>query len=288
MSHQEQPLVVSVMGLSDVGLVRANNEDCFLIADLTQGVEITTPAVREYASGPGGSLFVVADGMGGAAAGEVASRMAVESIATFLRTSRYSDRLGFCAALDDSIDQANRLIYRESRRNGNLRGMGTTLTAAGVYDASVLFAQVGDSRAYLVRNHHIVQMTRDQSLVAQLVASGRLSPEGAKTHPQRNVILQALGAAERVDAVFSVAELRLGDWLILCSDGLSGKIEDQELQEIVKQCSAPKDACEKMVAVARDRGGEDNITVIAARFDGERLLPPGPREAAVYQEFKLH
>ena len=286
MSDKERLLYVSVTGQSDVGLVRSNNEDSFLIADLTEGVELTTPSALNHAVDQRGCLFAVADGMGGAAAGEVASRTAVESVSRLLKASKYDSRQAFVMALKNSIDDANTLIRRESHRDESSKGMGTTFSAAGVYDGAVFFAQVGDSRAYLVRNNVIVQMTKDQSWVAHLVATGVLSPEKAKNHPQRNIILQALGSQDRVDVAFSFAELRKGDWLILCSDGLSGKIEETELSGVLEKCSGSKDACERMITIARSRGGEDNITVIVARFDGDRLPLALPEELPVYQEFE--
>jgi protein phosphatase len=271
-----------VAGSTDVGLVRGNNEDSFLIADLTNGGTAQRRSL-EYESGQRGSLFAVADGMGGAAGGEVASRMAVESIASSLRAAGYTNWTTFIAALKNAVEQANTLIHDKSRRTENLRGMGTTITAAGIYGCSIAFAQIGDSRAYLIRNKTITQMTKDQSLVEELIGAGLLTPEQAKNHPQRNVITQALGSQEQLNVVLSTVELREGDWLILCTDGLSGKLEDVELGEIVEHCSSAEDACEKMVALARDRGGEDNITVIAAAFSGESLPPARPEDTAHYQ-----
>ena len=122
--------------------------------------------------------------------------------------------------------------------------------------------------------------------MAHLVASGALSPEEAKIHPQRNVILQALGVQKRVDVKISLVELRRGDWAVLCSDGLSGKVDAEEINGILKGSAGPKEACQQLIDVAKERGGEDNITVIVAKFDGEKLPLPSPEEMAVYQEFR--
>lgn len=278
-------ICVSVSGQSDVGLVRENNEDSFLIADLTESTE-NPPSAENYTVSRKGSLFLVADGMGGAEAGEVASRMAVEVVFERLKTSLFLNRRAFARLLRKSIERANRIIYEESRKDQRRKGMGTTLTAAGVYNGAIFFAQVGDSRGYLVRNGCIVQMTQDQSLVAHLVASGSLTLEEAKMHPRRNVILQALGVQKRVNVALSFAEVKRGDWIILCSDGLSGKVEAKELREVLEKCTGPKEACQEMISIACERGGEDNITVIVARFNGEFLSLPSPEDVPVYQEFE--
>lgn len=285
-----QPVYVIAFGQSNIGLVRTNNEDSFLLADLTRDVFTTTPSALNRVVGEKGSLFIVADGMGGARGGEVASRMAVElvpqELSEQLKRARPLNRQAFVMALKKSVEDTNLVIYQESHRNEGLRGMGTTLTAAGVYDGAIFFAQVGDSRGYLVRNSSIVQMTQDQSLVAHLVASGALSPEAVKTHPKRNVILQALGVRRGVDVVLSFDELKRGDRLILCSDGLSGKAEAEELNEVLEICPGSQEACQQMITIARERGGEDNITVIVAKFDGEGLPLSSPQEVPVCHKFK--
>jgi protein phosphatase len=157
--------------------------------------------------------------------------------------------------------------------------MGTTLTAATVFGRTILFAQIGDSRAYLARGGVISQMTKDQSLVAQMIDAGSLTPEEAKTHPQRNVILQALGIRSQVDVAISLSELRRGDQIVLCSDGLSGKVDAEEIKEFLERFD-PKAACQGLVRIARERGGEDNITVIVARFNGDGLTVAQPDDVA--------
>lgn len=286
------PVHIIAFGQTDIGLVRTNNEDSFLLADLTGDVFTTAPSALSQAVGEKGSLFIVADGMGGAKAGEVASRMAVEMVSKELseqlKKLKSLNRQVFVTALRESIEHGNLAIYQESHRNEERRGMGTTLTAAGVYDGAIFFAQVGDSRGYLVRNSSIIQMTEDQSLVAHLVASGALSPEAAKSHPKRNVILQALGAQSNVDVALSYDELRWGDCLVLCSDGLSGKLEDKELKDVLEKCPEPREACRQMIAIARARGGEDNITAIVAKFDGEGLSLPSLQEAPMPRQVNLN
>jgi protein phosphatase len=282
---------IAAFGQSDVGLVRANNEDSFSIVDLTTGATAANGSALNSTIGECGNLLMVADGMGGGEAGEVASRMAVDLVARHfidqLSNKRPVDQGSFVEALKQSVREANRVVFQEGQRNG-LRGMGTTLTAAAVHGKTIFFAQLGDSRAYLVRNNLIAQMTRDQSLVAQLVVSGSITPEEARTHPQRNVILQALGVHSEVGMVISFADLKRGDQLVICSDGLSGKMEPEEIKEFLERSLEPKAACHQMVELARERGGEDNITVIVARFDGDGLPPPDRNEKLVYDGLKEH
>jgi PPM family protein phosphatase len=270
-------VLVDSYGLSDVGLIRKNNEDSFLIATPTSDFANQNPAELNGIMPENGTMFIVADGMGGAQAGEVASRMAVDTVArNFINALNKKDSLDqqtLISALTETIQETNQLIFREGQKNSECNGMGTTLTAAMVYGTTIFFAQLGDSRAYLARKGVISQMTKDQSLVAQMVASGSLTPEEAKNHPQRNVILQALGIQSQVDVAISLAELRRGDQIVLCSDGLSGKVDAEEIKEFLERFE-PKAACQGLVRMARERGGEDNITVIVARFNGDGLPEP--------------
>jgi serine/threonine protein phosphatase PrpC len=290
MSNENKPLSIAVCGLSDVGLIRQNNEDSFLITDVTTGLRTADAAELTHAIGERGSLLIVADGMGGAEAGEVASQMAVDLVARLffdqLSTKVSIEPETFVETLKYSVQEANHIVFEEGRANAQLKGMGTTLTAAAIHGESIFFAQLGDSRAYLIRNGFITQMTRDQSLVAQLVASGSLSPEEAKLHPQRNVILQALGVQPQVDVIISAAELRKGDRVVMCSDGLSGKLEAEEIKEVLETWLEPKTACQHLVQLARERGGEDNITVIVAAFSGDALTDPDPEDIPVYNNFQ--
>ena len=280
-------MIIRAFGMTDVGLVRTNNEDSFLIADHNDIISPDDPfscVETEEAN-----IFLVADGMGGANAGEVASRMAVDLVARSIidqtKNKRALGRSRFIKAFRRAVQEANRIMFEEAQSNSQSRGMGTTLTAAAVCGTAVYFAQLGDSRAYLLRNGAITQMTKDQSLVAQLVAAGSLSPEDAKVHPRRNVILQALGVQRHVDVVMSFAELKQGDEIVLCSDGLWGKVEPEEIAEIVERDDGPG-ACRNLIELARQRGGDDNITVILAQFDGDGLPLPTEGDAPVYERVK--
>jgi len=290
MTALSKPLWVIARGQSDVGLVRQNNEDSFLIVDLTTGNGIPEIDDDHHMMGEHGGLFLVADGMGGGAAGEAASRMAVDLVAQDLvdrlRVEPSLNQQSFSRLFKASIEDANRAVFQEAQRDVNLKGMGTTLTAVAAYGTTLFFAQLGDSRAYLIRNGSITQMTQDQSLVAQLVASGALTPEEAKNHPQRNVILQALGLEENVDVIMSYQNLKLNDRIVLCSDGLSGKLGAEEVNEVLHTWARPKDTCQRLIDLARERGGEDNITVIVAGFEGEGLLAPDPEDVPIYQRIE--
>jgi serine/threonine protein phosphatase PrpC len=289
MTASAKPLKVSAFGQSDIGLVRKNNEDSFLIANLTSGIVTPSTAAVNDPIPTDANLFIVADGMGGMQAGEVASHMAVDLVARNmidqLKHKHPTDQQSFVKILERAVQETNRFVFQEGQRDSQLRGMGTTLTAAAVHGGSLFIAQLGDSRAYLIRHGAITLMTRDQSLVAQMVDSGALSPEEANVHPRRNVILQALGVQPQVDVVISCAELKRGDQLVLCSDGLWGKVEAEESAELIERFD-PTTACQSLVQLARDRGGEDNITVIVAYFDGEGLPPPDPDDVPVYDRFR--
>ena len=289
MSNSSLAVVVDSYGLSDVGLVRTNNEDSFLIASPTHFVN-RNPAELNGIIPQNGTMFLVADGMGGAQAGEVASRMAVETVGRnfidALGKQLVVDQQSLITALTETIREANELIFQQGQKRTELNGMGTTLTAAIVLGGTILFAQLGDSRAYLARKGVISQMTKDQSLVAQMVASGSLTPEEAKTHPKRNVILQALGIQNQVDVAITLTELRRGDQIVLCSDGLSGKVDAEEIKEFLEKFE-PKAACQGLVRMARERGGEDNITVIVARFNGDGLSEPSPEDVTESPNTKM-
>jgi serine/threonine protein phosphatase PrpC len=250
---------------TDVGMVRDLNEDSLLVLELDR--------VHRSISQPMG-LYVVADGMGGHAAGDVASGLAMstmaENMATHLLVPQLSSALNNNEAFDaqlwlaNAVQAANEAVY--AQRQSTETNMGTTLVAALIIGNKVHIANVGDSRAYVITsNDEIQQITTDHSLVERLIATGQIQPDEARAHPQRNVIYRTIGDKEKAQVDFFTQNLNPGDSLLLCSDGLSGKIEDTEISQIINSSQSPQEACERLVQAANDRGGDDNITVIIAQ-----------------------
>lgn len=272
---------LTLFAQTDIGLARSGNEDNFLIIDLSTGRSWT--AMEEEPSdlvtceqGYYGSLLAVSDGMGGALAGEVASRMAVETVRDrMLQLQAHSvhGQIPFPERLRLAIEQANDLIHSESQSNPLHKGLGATFTAVATIGGNAYFGQVGDSRAYLIRRGAIHRITKDQSLVQQLIDAGQITEEEAETHSYRNVILQALGAHATVNVEVNTVLLCQNDTLVICSDGLSGKIYEDEIVRIVEDAENFQTACQQMVYLANSRGGEDNITVVIAQFSGAGLPP---------------
>ncbi|HVS21013.1 MAG TPA: protein phosphatase 2C domain-containing protein [Pyrinomonadaceae bacterium] len=280
-------MLVELHAKSDVGRVRRGNEDNYLLLDLAtartwsrlDGDE-NPEDMRQFTIGEQGLVLAVSDGMGGALAGDVAARMAIDSVRDVL-TGNDSDHEA-CAPEASLVDclkhatmQANRAIHFKSLEDSRCSGMGATLTGAAIKDDKLDLVQVGDSRAYIMRGDQIRLATKDQSLVQQLVDVGQISEEEAETHMFRNVILQALGAQNELTPATARIQIRRGDVLLLCSDGLSGKLRNEDIRQIVSDSSQDlAAACAALVAAANERGGEDNITVVLARFTGEELRDP--------------
>src|SRR5207247_9303189 len=249
------------------------------------------PNVRQHAIGPRGTLLVVADGMGGAAAGELASEMATDTIyAHLLKTWNAEDEVTpqrFAYRRKEAVEVANASIHAHAKAHPEVRGMGTTTTAAGVLNDHLYLTQVGDSRAYLIRGGEAHQITKDQSLMQRLVEAGELTEEEAAQSERRNIILQALGPDPKVKVDLTHQEVRRGDVLVLCSDGLSGQVKKEEIAEIVNSERDLQAACDRLIALANQRGGPDNITVIIARFDGEGLRSAGGEGEVGHQLYPL-
>ena len=285
------PVRASVFGKTDLGRSREHNEDTFLVADLSTGNASLQPEVRQHEIGPRGSLFMVADGMGGAAAGELASAMAADLIYRHLATAwaRDSDASAdrFAFRMKEAVELANEQIYGYAREHPEVRGMGTTVTAAGVFGEDLYVAQIGDSRGYLVRSGEAIQLTKDQSLMQRLVDAGELTEEEAEQSERRNIILQALGPDPRVRVDLTHQVLRRGDTLILCSDGLSGSVKREEFAQVAAEQKDLPSLCSRLIDLANERGGPDNITVVAARFEGEGLPEPTESEGVGYSVYHL-
>lgn len=270
---------LQLFGRTDVGQVREHNEDNFLVADLTRKSRGLLEADRAQVVGERGALMVVCDGMGGAAAGEVASQLAVDII--YERMSEGdtpNNHNDFARRLVRSIEDAGLRIYSDAKADRSRRGMGTTSTAAALMDDHLFLGQVGDSRGYILRQGKLVQVTRDQSLVNQLIEAGQLTEEEAETFEHNNIILQALGTSDSVQVDLTFVELRQGDVLLLCSDGLSGMMRAEEMREVLLSSPEPLDACKTLTERANQAGGHDNITCVVARFDGPGLKPLSPED----------
>lgn len=279
-------LTVEVYATSHIGRVRKGNEDNYLLLNIDASQTWTSEQdsktfpieSQKFSVGNDGVILAVSDGMGGALAGEVASKMAVEGVSNRLldpeRTLGGTNETGesLIEKLYEATVFANSEIHRLGRTDPQFSGMGATFTGAALTRDLVDVVQVGDSRAYVIRGEQITLVTKDQSLVQQLVDANQIAPEEAETHQLKNVILQALGAQSEVLPVPTRVTPCRGDILLLCSDGLSNKIYAEDMLELINR--TPNDlntACAEMVRLANERGGEDNITIVLAKLDGEDL-----------------
>ena len=248
-----QALDLVAAKLTDVGRKRPHNEDY---------VEYYVPSDPQQRARKG-VTYLVADGMGGHQAGEVASQGAVELVIH----QYYSDPdpdVG--VSIVRAIRAANKQIYSQAQADPSKSGMGTTLVAAVVLGRKVYVANVGDSRAYLINRTGITQITEDHSWVEEQVRAGLLTPEQARKHPQRNLVTRALGSKSTVEVDLFEGEISASDTLLLCSDGLTGRVDDQEIAAIVRE-QLPAEAARLLVAQANERGGNDNITVLIVRAE---------------------
>ncbi len=287
-AHQaEAAVTVRVFAQTDVGRTREHNEDSHVVALLSRTEPLRFAGVVEQPADPLATLFMVADGMGGAAAGEVASATAVDVVLRHLR-ERLSDRIKndpreLVAAMTHAADVANWSIFQQAASRPDLRGMGTTATIVVLLGDTIYLAQVGDSRAYLIRGGVATQLTKDQSLMQKLIEAGELTEEEAALNERRNIILQALGPEQSVKVDITQQPLRRGDVLLLCSDGLSGLVKKEEMADAVGEEPDLPSACERLIELANDRGGPDNITVLIAAFDGPGLSEGRPGDEVRYR-----
>jgi serine/threonine protein phosphatase PrpC len=252
---------IASSGLTDVGRVRTNNEDSFRIVEPL-------------------SLFILSDGMGGEAHGEIASAMAVETISESLAepkedssetlhgeaTDNFSPKT---KRLKNAVHLANLKIYQSAQKNPEQRGMGATLSVVWVEDAKLSIAHVGDSRAYLLRSGNLQQLTNDHSLVAEQVRRGLITPQQAEESEMQSVLLRALGAHPDVEVDVDEVAVLPNDVLLLCSDGLTRMVTEPEIAGTLQAETNPASAAQKLIELANGNGGLDNITVIVARFQDE-------------------
>jgi PPM family protein phosphatase len=284
-------MLIEVFGRTDVGMTRDHNEDSFLVANLTTRQASLQPDVRSHELGRRGSLFMVADGMGGAAAGELASEMATETVFKHMVEEWGNDpevtEQRFAYRLKEAVELANGKIHEYARAHPENKGMGTTTTATGCFAGALYVTQVGDSRAYLIRQGKIVQITKDQSLVQRLIDAGEMTEEEAAVSERRNIILFALGPDPTVKVELTRQELRRGDILIMCSDGLSGLVKADDMLRIVTGATDLVTVCKELIDLANERGGPDNITCIVARFGGDGLPQPDGNDPPSHQVYPL-
>ncbi|MBK6749215.1 MAG: serine/threonine-protein phosphatase [Pyrinomonadaceae bacterium] len=282
--------IVETHATSHIGRVRKGNEDNYLLLNISGGKRWTGDQddnefvieSQRFEVDDNGVVMAVSDGMGGALAGEVASTMAVETVSERLLGQDIDETLvpeaydhHLIAKLYDATVNANYLIHNQGRTDPQYQGMGATFTGLGVTPAAADIIQVGDSRAYLVRNGKIYQVTKDQSLVQQLIDANQISAEEAETHTLKNVILQALGAQNEIYPVSARVAPHQNDVFLLCSDGLSNKVSAASMQQIVlENFDSLENACVELIREANENGGEDNITVILAKFTGDALPEP--------------
>lgn len=281
---------VNVFGMSDMGRVRKNNEDNFVVCNLTTGEASLTPALREHRLGPRGTLFLVADGMGGEASGEVASQICATTVPKRLYDNLKSlgtvSETNFVLLLREAIEYANQMIYQKAQTDLLFRGMGTTTTAGVLFGPHLFVAQVGDSRAYVIRNQQMVQLTRDQTYLNYLAEIGAELPEEPEKDSRKSILTQAVGSSETVDVKVTYTKIRQGDCVLLCSDGLYNMVKLPDALSVLQAKDALPAKCKTLIQKAIEHGGTDNITLILAELSGPGL-PPGDAGAGVeFQEFR--
>jgi protein phosphatase len=287
-------MLIDYAAITHPGKVRKNNEDAYLLSALDGDEPIINEPARSLKVGDSGLLVAVADGMGGAAAGEVASREGLAAVSLFLfghwgRLDSVKDRESeLLTALETAVEKASDAVLRYSDDDRTARGMGSTLTAAVIWNGCAYVAQVGDSRAYLLRQGHLHQITEDQTLVNDLVAQGSLTREQARTHPQRNMITQALGSPQPLRVVLSRLALRRGDRLLCCSDGLHGEVPDARIEEVLNLGLGPRRSLELLVEEALAHGGRDNITGVILTLSDPGLPVPRTGESINLVHPSLH
>jgi len=253
---------ITAAGRTDVGIIRSGNEDNFLMV-------------------PDRGIFVVADGMGGHAAGEVASEMAVRFVARELGSLRGLADDQVADRMRTAIRAANGAIFQRTLTEHDKRGMGTTVTCLVLFETRFLIGQVGDSRAYLYRDGKLIQLTKDHSYVQEQVDAGYLTPEQARSHPYSNVITRCVGANSDVMPDIYLGTVKLGDLFLLASDGLTGMLEDPELAQVMgggARDRMPQDRVDALINEANRHGGLDNITAIIVRIDAVDAAVGGDTE----------
>ncbi len=264
---------IEFYGDTNVGKVRQNNEDNFLVVNLADHdfYNIDNPIKEVISLDTDKELLIaVADGLGGALAGEIASQLTVDVVKEKLieleNISEFS-QYPFYERLRLAVEMVNQVIIQHSLNNVQCTGMGSTFTGVSICKNYAYIAQVGDSRAYLIRDNKIIQLTKDQSLVGQLLEAGYITEEEAENHHLRNVILQALGGQAHINVVITRVSLKVGDILLVCSDGLTTSIKNQQILSLINNNLDLKMAAQELIKTANEQGGLDNITVVLAKVN---------------------
>jgi protein phosphatase len=261
---------IEIAGRTDVGLIREHNEDSFLIGNLAMGDAYSENDLGVLRAEAVPALLMVADGVGGAASGEIASSLATQVVFDRLRERAAQGALKGAVVIADSLQQAvvaaNDAIHDHSKQNRTHHGMGTTATVGLVVAGMVYFAQVGDSRAYIIRDGVAKQITKDQSLVQRMVDAGKLTPEQAERSEHRNIILQALGPEKAIVPEFTRERLFNDDLLVLCSDGLSNQMSAGEIAATAARNADLEALCDALIHRALETGAPDNVTVVVGRY----------------------
>ncbi len=268
---------IEVTGRTHPGRVRSNNEDNFLVARLAKSLRVLASSLDDpdaLISTEEGHLLVVADGMGGAAAGERASALAVRTVEAFTLDAlkwflhlEGSEERELHAELRRALQRADRNVFKEALDDSKLEGMGTTLTMAYSFATDLYLVHAGDSRAYLLRDGKMEQLTHDHTLVQLLVDGGTLSPEDARHHRRRNVVTNVIGGPRPgVHAEVRKVTLRDGDVVLLCTDGLTEPVRDPEIANVLREATDSESTCQRLIDLALARGAPDNVTVVVARY----------------------
>ncbi len=280
---------VRVSALSDMGRIRKNNEDNLVVCNLTTG-DIGLPALADHDQGIRGMLFMVADGMGGEASGEVASQICTATVPKRIYDNLKSlssvSEPNFVLLLREAVEYANQIIFQKAQTNPLFKGMGTTTTAAALFGPYLFVGQVGDSRAYLIRNKQMVQLTRDQTFLNYLADIGAELPADPEKDSRKSILTQAVGSSEKVEVKVTYTKIRQGDALLICSDGLYNMVKASEMLGIMNGSDGLPGKCKTLVAKANENGGTDNCTVILAEFSGNGLPPADPSATVEFKEFR--
>ena len=287
--HSDPPyLAVTSYGLSDTGRVRGSNEDCFVVADFARNLTVrqtNIPQPASRASSHRVHVFLVADGVGGNKAGEVASALSLVTVEDLLLNAfqrltmlKPGEEQSVLNDLHTALFQADARLFREAARHPEWRGMGTTLTMALAVNRQLLVAHAGDSRCYLFSQGGLRQITQDHTLTAEMERTGLISREELKSHPWRHVVTNLVGGSEAgVRTELHSLELHADDAILLCSDGLTEMLSEGRISDILRDDGDPRSVCETLVVEANRLGGRDNITVVVARFTAAPAASAHPR-----------